>query len=206
MDPNILLFEPPQTVDLCGGSVRIRTEYKIWIAVQKICDDPTIPKKELGGRILLGVYDNTPTREEARSPLSRALANPSEALEAALYFFNFNEPKRPQTAKQSRASRIRSFDWDWDAYMVIADFQREYGIDLTDPTTTMHWWRFWSLFKALGNTSRTMQAIATRTADEDGLSKEEKAALRERKQAMMLPARTQEEARRNRDLRWGQDV
>ncbi len=70
----------------------------------------------------------------------------------------------------------------------------------------MHWWRFWSLFRGMSDGSHTMEVIRTRTAEEDGLSSEERSALRERKQALMLPARTREEAERNRNLRWGQDV
>ena len=140
------------------------------------------------------------------SPLSVALALPQEALDASLAFFNFNEPRRPSTPRQKRLEHIRAFDWDWDAYRVIADFQRFYGIDLTDARLRMHWWRFWSLFRGLGDGSNTMETMRIRTAEEEKLSGEERSALRERKQMVMLPARTREEVERNRDLRWGQGV
>lgn len=205
MNPNILLSEPPRSVSIDGGSVRIRTEYRVWIAVQRLCDDPSAADS-LGARILATAFDGAARPGEQAPPLARALASPEAALEAALLFFNFNEPRRPATPEQRRLARIRSFDWDWDAYMVVADFQRLYGMDLTDPALRMHWWRFWSLFRGLGDGSRTMDAMRTRTADEDGLSGEARAALRKQKQALMLPARTEEEVRRNRELRWGQDV
>lgn len=206
MDPNILLSEPPRSVSLGGGPVRIRTEYRVWIAVQRLCDDLTVPQEALGLRVLATAFDNAAREGEEAAPLAQALKDPEAALEAALLFFNFNEPRRPPTARQRRLASTRSFDWDWDAYMVVADFQRLYGIDLTDPSLRMHWWRFWSLFRGLGDGSRTMDAMRTRTADEDGLSGEARSALRERKAALMLPARTEEEVRRNRELRWGQDV
>lgn len=206
MDPNILLHEPPQSVALGGGSVRIRTQYRVWIAVERLCDDPALSPAERGERILQLAFDADQRTGEAVSPLMQALAAPGEALDAALLFFNFNEPRRPQTARQRKLAHIRSFDWDWDAYMVIADFQHLYGIDLTDPALRMHWWRFWSLFRGMGDGSHTMDAIRVRTAEEDGLSGEARSALRERKQMLMLPARTREEVERNRNLRWGQDV
>lgn len=205
MNPNILLSEPPRSVSIDGGSVRIRTEYRVWIAVQRLCDDPSA-KDGLGARILATAFDRRAKEGEQSPPLAQALAKPEAALDAALLFFNFNEPRRPPTPEQRRLASIRTFDWDWDAYLVVADFQRLYGIDLTDPTLRMHWWRFWSLFRGLGDGSRTMDAMRTRSADEDGLTGEARAALRKQKQALMLPARTKEEVIRNRELRWGQDV
>lgn len=206
MDPNLLLYEPPQSVSFGGGSVRIRTQYRVWIAVERLCDDPSLSPEERAVRILRLVFDDKAREDEAAPPLSQALALPADALEAALFFFNFNEPRRPSTARQRKLAGIRSFDWDWDAYLVIADFQHLYGIDLTDPALRMHWWRFWSLFRGMGDGSHTMDAIHVRTAEEDGLSSEARSALRERKQMLMLPARTREEVERNRNLRWGQDV
>ena len=206
MDPNILLFEPPREVSFGGGSVRIRTEYRVCIAAQCLCDDPKVPQKSLGLRLLRLAFSDDAREGEDTSPFALALTHPQEALEAALLFFNFNEPRRPQTPRQRNLAQIRAFDWEWDACYVIADFQHLYGIDLTDPALRMHWWRFWSLFRGMSDGSHTMEVIRTRTAEEDGLSSEERSALRERKQALMLPARTREEVERNRNLRWGQDV
>lgn len=205
MDPNVLLYEPPRTVSICGGSVRIRAEYRVWIGVQELIEDPAIPRDALGGLILRAVFSRR-EGEDAICPYDAARSHPEDALAAALAFYNFNEPQRPLTARQRKTARIRSFDWSWDAHLVIADFQREYGIDLTDSSLRMHWWRFWSLFRGLGDGSRTMTAIAIRTADEGKLPKEARAELREKKQALLLPARTREEVERNRSLRWGQDV
>lgn len=174
--------------------------------MQRMCDDPKISPSELGPRVLYTVFDHARRGDERSAPLQRALSDAQAALDAALLFFNFNEPRRPQTPRQKKLARVRSFDWDWDAHLVIADFQHLYGIDLTDPALRMHWWRFWSLFKAMGDGSRTMEVIRIRTAEEDGLSGEARSALRERKQMLILPARTREEVERNRDLRWGQDV
>ena len=90
MDPNVLLHEPPRTVEVSGGSVRLRTQYRVWIQVERLIDDVTIPREELGGRILMTVFDNERRPDENSSPLVAVLTSPSEALDAALAYFNFN--------------------------------------------------------------------------------------------------------------------
>ena len=198
MQPNILLHEPPTSVRVKDIDVPIRTSHRIWIRIMQLTDDPTIDVNTLYVSLLHAAY--------SAESIKLITDKQDAALEAALSFFNFNEPKRPQTMQQRRKAAIRSWDWDWDAQYVIADFQREYAIDISDPATKMHWWRFWSLFRSLSDTSATMQVIGTRTADDSGLSPQQKRDLRERKQALMFPARTAEEVEKNRIIRWGQDV
>ena len=39
--------------------------------------------------------------------------------------------------------------WDFDWACIVADFQREYGLDLYAEADTMHWWRFVRLLRNL---------------------------------------------------------
>lgn len=68
----------------------------------------------------------------------------------------------------------------------------------------MHWWRFWSLFRGLSESSQTMEAIRIRGAipDEKKMGREAVAQLMRQKAALMLPARTQEEAMQLTNLRY----
>lgn len=135
------------------------------------------------------------------SPLPAAVAaNRPEALEALVGWIDFNEPAPPQTARQLRAAARRAWDWDYDAEAAVADFQRFYGIDLTDPATDMHWWRFWALFRGLPPESASMGLMGVRSADEEDYKGEALRGLRERKRRAVLPARTEEEALRNMEL------
>lgn len=200
MKPNIILREPPETVEVLGRSVPINTGHRIWVMLQRELDKPDLTDKKAFALLLSKAYG-------AEYMLGISSKEESDAaVDAALSFFNFNEPKRPMTDKQRKAARIRSWDWDWDGKYAIADFQRYYGMDLSDPSLKMHWWRFWSLFMGLPGDSSSMSLIALRTADESGMSADQKKAQRERQRAHMLPARNEEEAKLNNTLRWGQDV
>lgn len=200
MDPNIILNAPPTSVRVLGSDVEIRTGHRIWVMLQKALDAPGINEEQAFALLLTSAYGRD---------YFKALSSAGEAeaaVDAALSFFNFNEPRRPLTASQKRIASVRAWDWDWDARYAIADFQRYYRIDLTSPETKLHWWRFWALFTALPGESESMRLMSLRTASEEGLTNEQKKAQRERQRAHMLPARSEEEVALNNSLRWGQDV
>lgn len=200
MRPNIILKPPPETVTILEREVPINTGHRIWVMLQRAIDDPMITEEQAFALLLksaLGAdyFKGLKSKDESEA-----------AVDAVLAFFNFNEPKRPMTAAQKKVANIRAWDWDWDARYAIADFQRYYGMDISDPALKMHWWRFWALFTALPPDSQSKQVMALRTADEDGLTSDQRKALRERQREHMLPARSEEEVKRNYSLRWGQDV
>lgn len=199
MNPNIILNVPPSTVDVLGENVRINTAHRVWIRLQQALDTPRITDSEAFTLLMALAYGNDYLKRLESQKQADA------AVEAALLFFNFNEPCRPLTSTQKKNARIRSWDWNWDARYAIADFQRYYSLDLTDPNTSMHWWRFWALFTSLPADSASMGLIALRTASEDGLTSQQKRDQRERQRAHMLPARTEDELALNNEMRWGQD-
>lgn len=198
MAQNQLVCGMPSTVEVGGISVQIETSYRIWIQIWQLKDNPTIETSKKTFGVLYLAYP--------QESLSAVLANQVEALEAAMSFLDRSlgdtTPSRPKTAREKRLSRLRLFDWDFDATRVISDFLREYRLDLTDSDQDMHWWRFMALFNGLSDTSSTMEAISIRAADlnAEGVSGEQKKALRERKASVLLPARTEEEAARNRQI------
>lgn len=189
----------PSTVDVGGFSIPIETDWRTWVKVWEVRES----RKEGWKRafVILSLVFTDP------NALQVASENVDEALEKAIAFLDRtlgdSTPPRPPTKREKQLAGKRLFDWEWDSARIAADFTREYGIDLTDPYTKMHWWRFMSLFNGLSDTSSTMEAISIRAADLDakGMSKEQKKHLRERKAALMLPARDREEAARNFELR-----
>ena len=203
MRPNVLLYGAPSDVEFGGAPVRIKTDWRVWIRVQMLMDDPEVPDRMVGGLLIDAVYPKSQRHGEAASPFDMAMEDPQGAVDAAVWFMRMGMPIRPQTAEERRVSRLRAWDWGWDSAPVVADFQRFYGIDLTDPALSMHWWRFWSLFCGLGDGSESMRIMAVRTADETKLKGEEKRRLVEGKKRAMLPARTEEERRRNTAIRFG---
>lgn len=189
----------PSCVDVCGDEVPVNTDWRVWMTVWQVLEDPAFDVSEKAAAVLALAYPDG-------DPFSTAMRSPNDALEAALRFLRREQdgiPPRPLTRTERRLRNTRLFDWEYDAPRIAADFQREYGIDLTDEGTSMHWHRFMALFNGLGDRSQIVQAISIRAADlGDGrLGKEERSELRERKMAVMLPARTEEEAACNRRIR-----
>lgn len=194
---SLLTGSMPSTVTVGGISIPIETDWRIWLNVWRIKDSGKEHWKQTFAIFYL-VYPNA---------LDIVSKNIEEALAQALSFLDRSlgdtTPSRPPTRRERALKGKRLLDWDYDASRIVSDFEREYSIDLTDPDTHMHWWRFMALFNGLSDTSSTMETISIRAADLDakGMSKEQKKQLRERKAAVMLPARNREEAARNRELR-----
>ena len=110
--------------------------------------------------------------------------------------------RRARTEAQKRRKRL--LDWDHDAGMVLADFRREYGIDLADPATRLHWWVFMAYFDNLSTDSQTKTAMYYRDASRPkGLSTEEGRHFDRLKRAYALPPRTQAEALAREAELWG---
>lgn len=193
----------PSSLKVDGELIPIHTDWRVWIDVWRLVDNPTADKSAKVVAILALIF---PREGESPTPFERALKSPEAALMAAMDFLarkRDGEQPRPKTARERRLEKKRLLDWDYDADRLIADFEREYRIDLTDPETRLHWWRFMALFGGLSDTSQMIDAIRTRAADlsDKGLSKEARSSLKERKIAVMLPARTKEEAAQNSRIR-----
>lgn len=189
----------PRSVEFGGGEVPVNTDWRVWMTVWQVLEDGAFEPSEKAAAVLALAF---PEGE----PFEAAMRRPNDALEAALRFLRREQdgvPPRPLTRTERRLRSTRLFDWEYDAPRIAADFQREYGIDLTDEGTCMHWHRFMALFNGLGDRSQIVKAISIRAADLDSgkLGREERNALRERKMAVMLPAKTAEEAARNRMIR-----
>lgn len=196
---SLLANSLPSTVEVGGISIPIETDWRTWLKVWQVRESSKDASKKTIAIFYL-VYTDP-------AALSVASRNIEEALDCAMSFLDRSLgntlPQRPETKRERTLRGKRLFDWNYDSSRIISDFEREYSIDLTNPDTKMHWWRFMTLFNGLSDTSSTMEAISVRAADLDakGMSKEQKQHLRERKAAVMLPARDREEAAQNRELR-----
>lgn len=185
---NIICNGVPSTIEVCGTAHKIETGFRTWIQIARLLESDLDPSVKISAAI-------AKCFGEVISPVDAA-------YEAAILFLNAD--KIDWSADTGKKSYTKSFDWDVDQKALVADFEREYGIDLTDPAINMHWWRFLALFGGLSDTSKTMQARGYRTVEiPHGASDAEKNRLRELKKAYALPAKTREEAIAQEREIWG---
>lgn len=199
-----LLTNPlPSKVKVGSDAIRIATDFRIWVDIWRLIDDSTIDDQD---KVLAIFALAFPRDGESPTPFKQALSNPEESMSGVIRFLKREQQgefKRRPTKREKSLSGQRLMDWDFDAERIISDFQREYCIDLTSPNTKIHWWRFMALFGGLSDTSKIMEAIGIRAADlsDKKLSKEDRAELKQRKLAVMLPPRTKQEVLDSRRLR-----
>jgi hypothetical protein len=183
---NILVSPLPREVRVGETSVPIRVGYRTGIQVARLADS-RLDARLIAAQVLsLYFGEHIPADTEA-------------ALEAAMSFHRCGRP----VPKKSVGSDTRALDWDHDAGTILADFRREYGIDLADEQTRMHWWAFSAYFDNLSADSEIKRAIYYRTARPKGLKGEEAKHFADMRRAYALPARTDEELEAHEAAFWG---
>lgn len=184
----------PHAVDVGGESVPLDADWRSGVRISRALGsaEKAVARAEASLRIAFG--DPLPETVAARR---------REALEALCGWLSMGDeaaPRPPGKGTRPEESAARTWDWDRDSEAAVADFQRFYGIDLTDPALGMHWWRFLALFRQLPAESASMTRIRVRSSSLDDFSGDARRAMREAKVAFMLPARTEREALRNTEL------
>lgn len=133
----------PSSVAVGGADVAIATGWRENVEADSIDLDST------GGRLrALSLWFAGPDGSVPRAAADRA----PEALSAAIAWHEGAMrcmPYGTPGAGARRHQRRPVLDWSADAAIVTADFQRYYRIDLADPSTEMHWYRFCALLLGL---------------------------------------------------------
>lgn len=183
---NILVSPLPKTVDVAGASVAIRSGYRTGIQVARTADANL--SDIIKASVILRLYFGEQVPDDTAA-----------AFEAAMWFLRCGEDA---DAPSRRPGRL--LDWDHDAGMILADFLREYGIDLASPATQMHWWAFLAYFRNLSNKSETKTAIYYRSGNRPrGIKGDEAKRYDEMRRMYALPPRTAAEAVADEAAKWG---
>lgn len=162
--------------------------FRVWLQISRCLDDPTVPDAEKLWSVIA---------------LSRIEPGDPEAdLRGIGEFLAAGAPKR-----RGKRTVQRVIDYDVDAGLIIASFQKEYGIDITARECGMHWWRFCDLLRGMGDAAPIMRAVEIRTAElpsgNDDYSRRRREVISEAKRRFALPAKTAaEKAAKDREL-WG---
>ena len=167
------------------GDVRkpVRTGFRYWMQIALCIEDGAVDTVETIFSIM-DLAQLEPTDLEAD-------------LKALMLFLSGGE--------QSNDKNEKVIDYQQDAALIVASFQQQYGIDLTDPKVNMHWWRFLDLLSGLGEETPIMRVIDIRTAElpqgRDEATRKRREAMRKAKKKYRLIPRNAEQAfQRDKDI------
>ena len=110
-----------------------------------------------------------------------------EAFNGLLWFYRGGkEPPDQRTIDQRRGQPL-AYDYILDGPLIAAAFQQVYNIDLTDPATRLHWWRFQALLQGLPDGCQFTQVVGWRTADLSGMKGKQLTFYQGMKRRFALP-------------------
>nr|DAV01040.1 MAG TPA: hypothetical protein [Caudoviricetes sp.] len=144
--PNALLID--------GRAYPIRTDFRTGIEYQRIA-----AAGELTAAIFLSLW----FPEDQPDNISAALEGVSRFLR-----------RQDSMPEKENSDGPTPYDLTVDSAVISAGFQQKYGIDLTDPETHMHWWRFAALLEGLCGPSFARR-VEIRTKDLSGMKAKERA-------------------------------
>lgn len=152
---NLLTDRLPDTVEIAGNTVRIQTSHRKHIQFELNFDAQEDEEIILMAQ-LMNMYSYRDEDGVLQLP-EVVINNQVEAYKRAIEFHAYGlidfDNEEDVTPIASSETPQKLHDWLVDDTVIVADFMREYHIDLTDPNTKMHWYTFKALFDGLSQDS-----------------------------------------------------
>lgn len=152
------LFEQfPHAVLVDGVACEVNTDYRVGLKIMQAWEDPRLTNFEKQA-LTVGLLFKNP---------------PENAAEAARMACRFLDCGRVSDTEDTGGGRVYSFTKD--AEVIYSAFLQTYRVDLRDPETSMHWWKFVSMFHDLSEDTLFERIVSLRVKHKNGkLSKEER--------------------------------
>lgn len=145
----------PNALLIGGRAYPIRTDFRVGIEYQRIA---------AAGELTAAIFLHLWFPEDQPDDISAALKGISRYLR--------RQDAEPEVSEKSDGPV--PYDLTVDSDVIAAGFQQKYGIDLTDPDTHMHWWRFAALLEGLCGPSFARR-VEIRTKDLSSMKAKERA-------------------------------
>lgn len=161
-----LLYEGfPETVEINGSEYRVITDYREWI--------------RWADMLASDIDEHIKVRFTQEMIIDDCKKSFKDIFDALMAFFVMGEVEESKPGKQT-------ISYDQDAAYIMADFQREYGIDIVH-VKHLHWWQFQMLFEGLSEKSEMKQRIYYRSVNLESIKdKEERKRIRKIQRAVAL--------------------
>lgn len=176
---NIILEKLPTSVNVCGKSYNITSDFRSFIIFEKIITDNTLSSQEKVQKSVDLFY----TVEQPEDI--------EEAFNAILFFYACGEKvKKDKKVKKNGDVVIKQkkiYSFEYDAPYIYAAFLTQYNIDLND-IEYMHWWKFQALFQGLESHNKIVEIMGYRATDVSKIeNKKERARILHLQNIYKLP-------------------
>ena len=149
---NLLVDRLPDSIEVCGGSYAIHTDYRYWIRFETIMLDGTLEDVVKIATLLTLCYKELP---------------PSlpEAFSAMLAFYLGRDMEGQGDGKKKTGGGRRPpvYSFEHDADYIYSAFWSQYRIDLQKEQ--LHWYQFKALFKSLSDDNQFVKMMEYRAVD-----------------------------------------
>ena len=179
----------PEYIELGGKKYKIDTDYKVALRCIDSIEDRNVSDWERSiGLVVMLFGRDCPVNDKS--------------LDLARRYLQCGVENKVHTQRE------RDMDLNADSKYIVASFQKEYGMDITQEG--MHWWKFYFLLEGLGEDSILSKVRQIRNEElSDYKDKKIRKKLIEAKKSVALPKKytsEEEEARKVfLDKLWGKD-
>ena len=185
---NILTEGLPERVKIGDKSLKVRTDFRIWIEFDGVLHQKDILPKDKFMMVTKMCFDEPP---EALCGLS-----PDDVMDGLCDFYLIGKKKEKNT-KDAPGVQVLSFSEDGD--YIFAAFMSQYGIDLVS-VPYMHWFIFSALLKGLDDSNRLIKIMSWRALEpEREENPKRRAQLRKMKELYAL-SDTRSKEEKDRDI------
>lgn len=163
------IYEPlPDSVKVDGKTYRINTDFRVWL---KLLDD----------------VENNKINYNEIFPIKRPRTEEAEKVIIA-FLGGYIEEKQGRKQKSASRREKKVISFSVDAPFIVSAFQQCYAIDLLDPKTVLHWWRFRMLLDGLPAETEIKRRIIYRSMDTASIkNKAERDRVRKIQNDIALP-------------------
>lgn len=129
-----MIGELPESLEICGRSYRIRTDFHVALTIFQALDDPELDDREKQLAMLECLYE---------APEEIPPEHIAEALEKAAWFLDGgNMPKKDM--------QVKTLDWEQDESLIFSAVNKTAGFEVRGGY--LHWWTFLGYFSECGDT------------------------------------------------------
>ena len=167
-----VLYEPlPDAVTVKEKSYKVLTDYKAWLKLIDLVDSQELTEDQKNMLYKEWYIDICPDDTNDRQL-------------GLVRFLTMDELRdrtrgQQQTRGAPKKKQKQTLSYSLDAPFIVSGFLECYGIDLLDPQTEMHWWRFCMLLDGLPDHTEIQKRRAYRAIDLSSIKdKNEKARIR----------------------------